>query len=218
MADNKKSFILYTHLKSVVEKLITKDREDGTNNSGELFYHILEYVNDEDPKPSNFIIEMAFEPIKLQLKRDFEKWEDIRAKRVEAGKIGGIRSGKTRSKTKQTKQVLNLLSKTKQNEANEAVNVNVNVNVSVNDIKERVIKKEIEFKESIEPFIPIYGKDICNNFYLYWSEPNKSKTKLRYEMEKTWDVERRLANWANRDKAFNTRINGTGAEPHYQKL
>jgi hypothetical protein len=110
--------------------------------------------------------------------------------------------------------VLNLLSKTKQNEANEAVNVNV----SVNDIKERVIKKEIEFKESIEPFIPIYGKDICNNFYLYWSEPNKSKTKLRYEMEKTWDVERRLANWANRDKAFNTRINGTGAEPHYQKL
>src|SRR5690554_409261 len=216
MADNKKSFILYTDLKSVVEKLITKDREDGTNNSGELFYHILEYVNDEDPKPSNFIIEMVFEPIKLQLKRDFEKWEDIRAKRVEAGKIGGIRSGKTRSKTKQTKQVLNLLSKTKQNEANEAVNVNVNVRV--NDIKERVIKKEIEFKESIEPFIPIYGKDICNNFYLYWSEPNKSKTKLRYEMEKTWDVERRLANWANRDKAFNTRINGTGAEPHYQKL
>ena len=216
MADNKKSFILYTDLKSVVEKLITKDREDGTNNSGELFYHILEYVNDEDPKPSNFIIEMAFEPIKLQLKRDFEKWEDIRAKRVEAGKIGGIRSGKTRSKTKQTKQVLNLLSKTKQNEANEAVNVNVNV--SVNDIKEKINKKEIEFKESIEPFIPIYGKDICNKFYLYWSEPNKSKTKLRYEMEKTWDVSRRLANWANRDKAFNTRINGTGAEPNYQKL
>ena len=216
MADNKKSFILYTDLKSVVEKLITKDREDGTNNSGELFYHILEYVNDEDPKPSNFIIEMAFEPIKLQLKRDFEKWEDIRAKRVEAGKIGGIRSGKTRSKTKQTKQVLNLLSKTKQNEANEAVNVNVNV--SVNDIKEKINKKEIEFKESIEPFIPIYGKDICNKFYLYWSEPNKSKTKLRYEMEKTWDVSRRLANWVNIDKAFNTRINGTGAEPNYQKL
>lgn len=73
-------------------------------------------------------------------------------------------------------------------------------------------------QESIEPFIPIYGKDICNKFYLYWSEPNKSKTKLRYEMEKTWDVSRRLANWANRDKAFNTRINGTGAEPNYQKL
>lgn len=87
-----------------------------------------------------------------------------------------------------------------------------------NDVEKKINKKEIEFKESIKPFITKYGKDICNNFYLYWSEPNKSKTKLRYEMEKTWDVERRLANWANRDKAFNTRINGTGAEPHYQKL
>jgi hypothetical protein len=87
-----------------------------------------------------------------------------------------------------------------------------------NDVEKKINKKEIEFKESIEPFITKYGKDICNKFYLYWSEPNKSKTKLRYEMEKTWDVERRLANWANRDKAFNTRINGTGAEPHYQKL
>jgi hypothetical protein len=87
-----------------------------------------------------------------------------------------------------------------------------------NDIKEKIKKKESELKESIEPFIPIYGKDICNKFHLYWSEPNKSKTKLRYEMEKTWDVSRRLANWANRDKAFNTRINGTGAEPNYQKL
>jgi hypothetical protein len=87
-----------------------------------------------------------------------------------------------------------------------------------NDVEKKINKKEFEFKESIKPFISKYGKDICNNFFLYWSEPNKSKTKLRYEMEKTWDVKRRLTNWANRDKAFNTRINGTGAEPHYQKL
>ena len=87
-----------------------------------------------------------------------------------------------------------------------------------NDVEKKINKKESEFKESIKPFIQKYGKDICNNFYLYWSEPDKSKTKLRYEMEMTWDVSRRLAYWANRDKAFNTRINGTGAEPNYQKL
>ncbi len=80
MAENKRSFILYTDLKSVVEKLIIKDREDGTNNSGELFYHILQYVNDENPEPMNFIIEMAFEPIKLQLKRDLRKYEEVREK------------------------------------------------------------------------------------------------------------------------------------------
>ena len=85
-----------------------------------------------------------------------------------------------------------------------------------NDIKEKVNKKENEFKETIKPFVRKYGKDICNNFYLYWTEPNKSKTKLRYEMEKTWDVKRRLANWANRDKTFNAKSNVT--EPNYQKL
>lgn len=95
---------------------------------------------------------------------------------------------------------------------------NYNKRVDHLNSEDNLKKKESELKESIEPFIPIYGKDICNKFYLYWSEPNKSKTKLRYEMEKTWDVSRRLANWANRDKAFNTRINGTGAEPNYQKL
>lgn len=80
MAESKKSFILYTDLKSVVEKLIIKDREDGTNNSGELFYHILEYVNGDEPEPINFIIEMAFEPIRLQLIRDLKKYDEIREK------------------------------------------------------------------------------------------------------------------------------------------
>lgn len=87
-----------------------------------------------------------------------------------------------------------------------------------NDVEKKINKKEIEFKESIKPFISKYGKDICNNFYLYWSEPNKSKTKLRYEMEKTWDVERRLANWVNRDNTFNNRNNTTNESPHYEKL
>ena len=95
---------------------------------------------------------------------------------------------------------------------------NYNKRVDHLNSEDNLKKKESELKESIEPFIPIYGKDICNNFYLYWSEPNKSKTKLRYEMEKTWDVERRLANWVNRDNTFNNRNNTTNESPHYEKL
>jgi hypothetical protein len=33
-----------------------------------------------------------------------------------------------------------------------------------NDVEKKINKKEIEFKESIKPFISKYGKDICNNF------------------------------------------------------
>lgn len=212
MAKNKKSFILYTDLKSVVEKLIIKDREDGTNNSGELFYHILEYVNDEDPEPINFIIEMAFEPIRLQLKRDLIKWEGI----CERNRVNGSKGGRPKKKpSNNPKNPVGYLGT--QNNPEEPKKPD-NDNDNDNDIKEKVNKKEVEFKKSIQPFIERYGKDICNNFYLYWTEPNKSKTKLRYEMEKTWDVKRRLANWANRDKTFNAKSNKPIAEPNYQKL
>ena len=42
----------------------------------------------------------------------------------------------------------------------------------------------------------IYGPE---GFFSYWTEPNKSKTKMRFEMQKTWDTKRRLQRWANND-------------------
>ena len=41
-----------------------------------------------------------------------------------------------------------------------------------------------------------YGKQMLMDFYEYWSEPNPSQTKMRFELQKTWDVNRRLARWA----------------------
>lgn len=96
MEKGKNSFVLYHDLIHVVEKLIQKDRADGTNNAGELFFHIIQYVNGDYEEPANFIVEMAFEPIKQQLNRDFDKWERIRQERSEAGKKGGEKSAETR--------------------------------------------------------------------------------------------------------------------------
>lgn len=89
MAQGKTSFILYTDLLSVIKKIVLKDREDKTNNGGELFLHILEYVNDNDPIPINFIIDMVFEPIKTTLKRDLKKFEFYIDKQRENGAKGG---------------------------------------------------------------------------------------------------------------------------------
>lgn len=41
-----------------------------------------------------------------------------------------------------------------------------------------------------------YGQQMLKDFYEYWSEPNTSHTKMRFELQKTWDVNRRLARWA----------------------
>lgn len=52
-----------------------------------------------------------------------------------------------------------------------------------------------EIKEWMEKgSIKITGKDI-QDFVLYWTEPNKSGTKERWETEKTFDVKRRLLKW-----------------------
>lgn len=69
--------------------------------------------------------------------------------------------------------------------------------------KGEIEKRMLEFKTSIEPHLPKYGKDMCNDFYLYWTELNKSKTKMRFELQKTWEVGKRLATWAKNDKNFN---------------
>jgi len=78
MADNKESFLLYRDLIHTVQKL-PKEK------AGELFMHILEYVNDLHPEPNDLIIELAFEPIKQKLKRDLRKWDDKIDKRSDAG-------------------------------------------------------------------------------------------------------------------------------------
>ena len=63
--------------------------------------------------------------------------------------------------------------------------------------------REKAFMESIRPYVEMYGRDLCNQFFAYWTEPNKSKTKMRFELERTWDIARRLATWAKKDSTWN---------------
>lgn len=91
MADQKKSFILYADLINVVKKVVEKDRASGTNYAGELFLKILEYVNDQNPVVDDFALEIMFEPIKLQLKRDLKKWDDSLLKQSNNGILGNLK-------------------------------------------------------------------------------------------------------------------------------
>jgi len=84
MAENKKSFILYCDIVKTVERLPNEV-------AGELFKHLLDYVNDKDPKTDNLLVEVAFEPIKQQLKRDLEKYEESKVSRSDSGKLGNLK-------------------------------------------------------------------------------------------------------------------------------
>jgi len=70
---------------------------------------------------------------------------------------------------------------------------------NINNIESR----KIAFRDTIAPFLNIYGKTMLNEFFAYWIEPNKSNTKMRFELERTWSTELRLKKWASNDKNFN---------------
>ena len=115
MAENKKSFVLYTDIIHVFANLTDAE-------AGKLIKHLLAYVNDENPKTDDRIIQIAFEPIKLQLKRDLKHWESVINKRKDAGKLGGL------AKASKGKQELANLAVT------DTVNVTVTDTVNDNDI------------------------------------------------------------------------------------
>ena len=39
-------------------------------------------------------------------------------------------------------------------------------------------------------------------FIIYWSELNKNKTKMRWELERTWDTKARIERWKSRQKEW----------------
>jgi hypothetical protein len=179
MAKDKRSFILYSDIYFTVAKL--KDEQ-----AGKLFKHILGYVNDENPVMDDVIIEIAFEPIKQALKRDLRKYEIIRDKRSLAGKASADKRQQVLTSVDSSKQV-------------STVNDSVIVNDNVNDKK--IIAREIKFKSEVFEFTE-YSEALLNKFCNYWTEKNKSKTKMRFELEKTFEINRRLVTWSNKDKDF----------------
>ena len=62
------------------------------------------------------------------------------------------------------------------------------------------------FAQSLQPYIETYGREMLNEFYMYWTEPNQRKTKMKYEMEKTWSIERRLNTWSKQSVKFGTAV------------
>lgn len=67
--------------------------------------------------------------------------------------------------------------------------------------KEQEMKsREREFYNVLVPFVNTYGREMIREFFDYWSEPNKSHSKMRFEQERTWDLTRRLQTWEKRSR------------------
>jgi DNA-binding transcriptional regulator YhcF (GntR family) len=80
------------------------------------------------------------------------------------------------------------------------------INTTNNSNKERhtwIEFKKIKFGQEISNESQgILSVDEANEFLNYWSEANKSKTKMRWELERTWDLRARMQRWNNNTKRW----------------
>ena len=83
MAEEKKSFLIYTNLLETLEY-------QSNEVAGELFKHMLLYVNDRNPVSDNPLINALFIPIKQKMKFDLDKWEGKKEGYSKAGKMSSL--------------------------------------------------------------------------------------------------------------------------------
>ena len=170
---------------------------------GEIYTAIMEYSlygkETENLKP---IARSVFTLMKPQI--------DVNNKRFENGKKGGRpKSGNepdgNQEETKEKPSNNQSETKSKPN-VNDNVNANENKDNTPNGVSKKdaakaaTLKRKDEFGKTLVPYLEKYGKEMIRAFFDYWGELNKSETKMRYEMQKTWEVNLRLATWAKNEK------------------
>ena len=170
---------------------------------GEIYTAIMEYSlygkETENLKP---IARSVFTLMKPQI--------DVNNKRFENGKKGGRpKSGNepdgNQEETKEKPSNNQSETKSKPN-VNDNVNANENKDNTPNGVSKKdaakaaTLKRKDEFGKTLVPYMEKYGKEMIRAFFDYWGELNKSETKMRYEMQKSWEVNLRLATWAKNEK------------------
>ena len=59
-------------------------------------------------------------------------------------------------------------------------------------------KRKSDFYQSIVPFTDQYDREMLNDFYQYWTELDKRRRHMRFEMQKTWETGKRLSTWSRK--------------------
>lgn len=158
MAKDKKSFILYCDQQGLFNQL-------PDDIAGKLIKHIFAYVNDENPVSTELLINIAFEPIKLQLKRDLRRYEDY----IDKQRVNGAKGGRPK-KPNETQETQPFFEKPKK-----ADNVNDTDTDNDNEIKNKGAKRILPptMSECIEWFIQNgFNQKEAAAFFHYWESMN----------------------------------------------
>ena len=154
----------------------------------------------------NLAVTIIFNEWRLRYELDKKQYETVRQKRSEAGSKG---VAKRWGKTKAADDKQNIA---KDNNAIKTIAKIADSDSDSDNIKENSpegeSKKKIslppptavetrkkQFYQSIIPYTEKYDREMLNDFFQYWTELDKHRRRMRFEMQKTWETGKRLATW-----------------------
>jgi len=150
---------------------------------------------DEDPKDLTFIVNLCYESQRHQIETSVKGW--LRATKDTLGTTPPTPLGTTPPTIPQEEE--------EEEEEKE-------------EVKNNIDSRKLKFSESLKPFLDKYGKELLNDFYAYWSEPNKSNSKFKQELEKTWSLESRLTRWSNNDFGKTSKSKDSSSNNGHQRI
>jgi hypothetical protein len=202
MAENKKSFIIYTSWKRWLDGLNLEQK-------GKWLDWMLSYTNDENPQfPSDQAVMIACMMAQDTLKRDLKKYE-AKVERIKSARNQNPNNNKELLENNNQTDISMKSVRNQYDIGGVNVNVNDNVNVNVND---NVLSKDNELNnrdiniscakeeknESIfESFWKVYprkiGKEKCKN----WFKSHKPKEDLVKQMIEAVEQQKKSKQWSD---------------------
>lgn len=206
----KSGFIIYNDWKDLLDDLSLEDR-------GRVFTALFDVADGEDPdKIENPAARMLLKVMSKQMQKDADAYE----RKCEKNRDNARQRTQANATERKPSQA-NATERKRTGGDNDKDNDNdkendkdslkdkekTNINVSKKESEKVEVAAEAatsarkeKFYASLVPFVDKYGKDMIREFFDYWSEMNRSKSKMRFEQQSTWELALRLKTWADREK------------------
>lgn len=200
---DRKSFVLYTASKEIIDEL---DNEQ----SGVLFKSILELVTDGEPLEMDLPTKIVFKTIREYLERDFESYQ----LKCEMNRINGSKGGRPKGSTKkpnETEKNRTVISKTEANPSETEKNIDYaygheleheleEIEGGKAHVKKRSKKFEPPSVEEVRQYIESEGYSIdAQQFVDYYEARGWELSKGR----KVKDWKACVRTWNNNSKSWN---------------
>lgn len=122
---------------------------------------------------------------KLMLDRFIEHWTQPDRAKGKAQKMGFEKEGTWQTTARLAKWARNNFDK---------------IQCHLTEAEKSVQTKRRALAVQLEEYLPIYGREMLNLFYFFWSQPDEDGY-LRWERESFWDLGTRLKQWKARKES-----------------